>query len=89
FANGAVLDYVARQPHAGGRIYIDAGMKEGQKTVDNVVRLRELLEQKGYRHLDDLLCVIDTAGDHSERAWARRLRRVLAFLLGVTEKAGR
>ncbi|HUF50971.1 MAG TPA: alpha/beta hydrolase-fold protein, partial [Longimicrobiales bacterium] len=47
FANGAVLDYVARQPHAGGRIYIDAGMKEGQKTVDNVVRLRELLEQKG------------------------------------------
>lgn len=83
FANGAVLDWVARQPFAGGRIYIDVGMKEGQKTLDDVMRLRDILEAKGYRNLDDLMCVVDTAGDHSERSWSRRLRRQLSFLLGA------
>lgn len=83
FANGAVLDWVARQPFAGGRIYIDVGMKEGQKTLDDVMQLRDVLEAKGYRNLDDLLCVVDTAGDHSERAWSRRLRRKMSFLLGA------
>ncbi|MEX1182940.1 MAG: alpha/beta hydrolase-fold protein [Gemmatimonadota bacterium] len=81
FAGGAVLAWVARQPYAGGRIYIDVGMKEGRKTLEDVLRLRDVLEQKGYRHLHDLLCVVDTAGDHSERAWARRLRRELTFLI--------
>lgn len=83
FAGGAVLEWLERQPYAGGRIYIDAGLKEGQRTVDDVAKLRDLLTTKGYRMLDDLLCVIDTAGDHSERAWSRRLRRELHFLLGV------
>ncbi|HSJ14635.1 MAG TPA: alpha/beta hydrolase-fold protein [Longimicrobiales bacterium] len=83
FARGAVLDWVERQPFAGGRIYIDAGMREGERTVADVTRLRNALEQKGYRQLDDMLCVIDTAGDHSERAWARRLHRQLYFLLGI------
>jgi predicted alpha/beta superfamily hydrolase len=84
FAGGAVLEWVGRQPFVGGRVYIDVGMREGQKTLDNVLRLRALLEEKGYRHLDDLLCVVDTAGDHSERAWARRLHRELRFLLGLS-----
>jgi predicted alpha/beta superfamily hydrolase len=83
FAKNAVLEYVRRQPFAGGRIYIDVGMKEGQKTMDDVLQLRDVLEAKGYRNLHDLMCVVDTAGDHSERAWARRLRRVLGFLLGI------
>lgn len=82
FADRAVLGWVEEQAFAGGRIYIDVGMKEGQKTVDDVLRLRDLLEAKGYRNLDDLLCVVDTAGDHSERAWSRRLKRQMRFLLG-------
>jgi predicted alpha/beta superfamily hydrolase len=82
FADRAVLQWVERQPFAGGRIYIDVGMREGQKTLEDVMRLRDVLEAKGYRNLDDLLCVVDTAGDHSERAWARRLKRKLHFLLG-------
>jgi predicted alpha/beta superfamily hydrolase len=86
FAGGAALDWVTRQPFAGGRIYIDVGMKEGERTLRDVMRLRDVLEAKGYRNLRDLMCVVDTAGDHSERAWARRVRRVLAFLLG---RAGR
>jgi predicted alpha/beta superfamily hydrolase len=86
FADRAVLDWVERQPFAGGRIYIDVGMKEGQKTLGDVMRLRDVLEAKGYRNLHDLLCVVDTAGDHSERAWARRLHRKLRFLLGLQEK---
>lgn len=88
FADGAVLDWVARQPFAAGRIYIDVGMKEGQKTLDDVMRLRDILEAKGYRNLDDLMCVVDTAGDHSERSWSRRLRRKLSFLLGAETRRG-
>jgi predicted alpha/beta superfamily hydrolase len=86
FAQHAVLDWVARQPFAGGRIYIDVGMREGEKTMNDVLRLRDVLEAKGYRNLDDLLFVVDTAGDHSERAWARRLHRKLRFLLGATTR---
>jgi predicted alpha/beta superfamily hydrolase len=82
FAGGAVLDWVKRQQFAGGRIYIDVGMKEGERTLRDVMELRDVLEAKGYRNLDDLMCVVDTAGDHSERAWARRVRRKLAFVLG-------
>jgi predicted alpha/beta superfamily hydrolase len=81
FADRAVLRWVERQPFAGGRLYIDVGMREGQKTVNDVLRLRDVLQTKGYRHLDDLLCVVDTAGEHSERAWARRVKRELRFLL--------
>jgi predicted alpha/beta superfamily hydrolase len=88
FADGAILDWVARQPYAGGRIYIDVGMKEGERTMRDVMRLRDLLEAKGYRNLHDLMCVVDTAGDHSERAWARRVRRKLAFLLGQGGRNG-
>jgi predicted alpha/beta superfamily hydrolase len=83
FANRAVLDWVERQPFAGGRIYIDVGMREGQGTLDNVMKLRDVLEAKGYRNLHDLLCVVDTAGDHSERAWGRRVHRKMRFLLGL------
>jgi predicted alpha/beta superfamily hydrolase len=83
FAQGAMLDWIEQQPFAGGRIYIDVGLREGQRTVDDVVRLRDALIARGYRMRHDLLCVVDTAGDHSERAWARRLRRELHFLLGV------
>jgi predicted alpha/beta superfamily hydrolase len=82
FARGAMLDYVRRQPFVGGRIYIDVGMKEGQKTLDDVMELRDILHEKGYRNLHDLLFVVDTAGDHSEQAWARRLHREFGFLLG-------
>jgi len=89
FANHSVLEWVAKQPFAGGRIYIDVGMKEGQKTLDDVLKLRDILEAKGYRQLDDLLCVVDTAGDHSERAWARRVGREMKFLLNVQNTATR
>jgi predicted alpha/beta superfamily hydrolase len=83
FAGGAILPWVARQPFVGGRIYIDAGLREGTRVVADLKHLRDILQTKGYRQLHDLLCVIDTAGDHSERAWGRRLRRELHFLLGV------
>jgi predicted alpha/beta superfamily hydrolase len=87
FAGHAVMEWVQRQPFAGGRIYIDVGMREGEKTMADVMRLRDILQAKGYRNLHDLLCVVDTAGDHSERAWARRLHRELRFLLGFPRKA--
>jgi predicted alpha/beta superfamily hydrolase len=89
FAGGAMLHWIARQPFVDGRIYIDIGLREGDRAVADLKRLRDMLQAKGYRNLHDLLCVIDTAGDHSERAWARRLRRELHFLLGVPRAGGR
>jgi predicted alpha/beta superfamily hydrolase len=83
FANRAIFEWLAHKPYVGGRIYLDVGMREGPRTVGDVTRLRDALVEKGYRNLDDLLCVVDTAGDHSERSWARRVRRELYFLLGV------
>ncbi|HSK21056.1 MAG TPA: alpha/beta hydrolase-fold protein [Longimicrobiales bacterium] len=88
FADRAMLEWVKRQQFVGGRIYIDVGMKEGERTLQDVMLLRDILEAKGYRNLDDLMFVVDTAGDHSERAWARRVRRKLAFVLGQSARRG-
>ena len=83
FANHGVLKWIEKQTFAGGRLYIDVGTREGKKTVNDLLKLRDILREKGYRNLHDLLCVVDTAGDHTEKAWARRLLRELRFLLGL------
>src|SRR5207249_10567276 len=48
FADGALLDLVARAPRVPGRLYLDVGMREGQQTVALGRRLRDLLLAKGY-----------------------------------------
>src|SRR5438046_2103946 len=48
FADGALLDVVARAPRVPGRLYLDVGMREGQQTVALGRRLRDLLLAKGY-----------------------------------------
>lgn len=89
FANRAMLDYIEKTSVHQGRIYLDVGMKEGQKTLDDVLRLRDILISKGFRMRRDMLLVVDTAGEHNERAWGRRIRRVLEFLLAVRRHHGR
>jgi predicted alpha/beta superfamily hydrolase len=89
FANRAIFEYLTAEPHSPGRLYIDAGTLEGPTEVDDVERLRGLLVEKGYRKKRDLLTVIEKGGRHDERAWGRRFRKALPFLLGSTRAARR
>ena len=83
FADGALLDFVARAPRVpgGGRLYLDVGMREGQQTVALARRLRDLLLAKGYGAGRDFRWVEDKDGVHHESAWGRRFRAALPFLL--------
>jgi predicted alpha/beta superfamily hydrolase len=81
FADGALLDLVARAPRVPGRLYVDVGMREGEQTVALGRQLRDLLLAKGYEPSRDFRWVEDQAGVHHEAAWGRRFRQALPFLL--------
>src|SRR6266550_9239244 len=83
FADGALLDLVARAPRVpgGGRLYLDVGMREGQQTVALGRRLRDLLVAQGYEPGRDFRWMEDKDGVHHESAWGRRFRKALPFLL--------
>ncbi|MDQ3389149.1 MAG: alpha/beta hydrolase-fold protein [Gemmatimonadota bacterium] len=89
FAGGKALEYAEAAPRSPGKIYLDVGTREGEEAVANVRRLREILSAKGYESGRDLLYVVEMGGAHEERAWARRLRKELHFLLGVPMPVGR
>lgn len=85
FANGALLDLVARSPRVpgegAGRLYLDVGMREGEQTVALARRLRDLLLTQGFEPSRDFRWVEDKDGVHHESAWGRRFREALPFLL--------
>ena len=83
FADGALLDLVARTPKVpgGGRLYLDVGMREGEQTLALGRRLRDLLLAKGYEAGRDFRWGEDQDGVHHESAWGRRFRAALPFLL--------
>jgi predicted alpha/beta superfamily hydrolase len=87
FGGGSIYPFVKERPFVPGRIYLDVGTSEGSEELHDVRRLKDILTQKGYRVGRDLLYVVEMGGQHNERAWARRLRRELHFLLGVPERA--
>ncbi|MGH7177930.1 MAG: alpha/beta hydrolase, partial [Tepidisphaeraceae bacterium] len=66
-----------------GRIYLDSGTREGQRTLANARAMRDLLLEKGYARGRDLKWVEDVGGVHNETAWGRRFKKALPFLLGV------
>jgi predicted alpha/beta superfamily hydrolase len=86
FAGHSIFPFIKERPFVPGRIYLDVGTSEGSEELHDVRRLRDLLAQKGYRTGRDLLYVVEMGGQHNERAWARRLRRELHFLLGVPQQ---
>ena len=83
FGRGAIFDWVRSRPFVDARIYIDSGAKEGERTLANARRMRDLLVQKGYARGERLRWVEDAIGVHHESAWGRRFRKALPALLSV------
>lgn len=81
FAGGAILDVIARAPRVPGRLYLDIGAREGERSVEFARRVRDLLVQKGYTPGRDFQWLEDQDGVHHESAWGRRFRQALPFLL--------
>ncbi|HVH09302.1 MAG TPA: alpha/beta hydrolase-fold protein [Gemmatimonadales bacterium] len=81
FAGGAILEVVARAPRTPGRLYLDIGMREGERSVEFARRLRDLLVERGFQLGRDLQWVEDRDGVHHESAWGPRFRTALPFLL--------
>lgn len=77
----AMFSFIEQAPFAPGKLYLDVGHQEGERHVEKALRLRDLLESKGYRLGEDLMWVEEVHGWHHESAWARRFRDALPFLL--------
>jgi predicted alpha/beta superfamily hydrolase len=76
--NKSVLQFVdtfggEQQP----RLWVDIGGREGAEALDGARALRDRLQSRNWR---DLHYEEDRRADHSERAWQRRIPRVLEFL---------
>jgi predicted alpha/beta superfamily hydrolase len=82
FGDGQIFRFVQSAAYVRGRIYLDVGTREGEGTLANAARMRDLLLGKGYQRGRDLMWVEDKGGVHNEAAWGRRLRKALPFLLG-------
>jgi predicted alpha/beta superfamily hydrolase len=77
----AIVKTVTALPRKSSlRIWLDIGTGEGRGAVRDVRALRRALERKGWRRGADLRYAEVPGGEHSERAWAARAARILAFL---------
>jgi predicted alpha/beta superfamily hydrolase len=83
FGGRGIFRYIKERPFSPGRIYLDIGTNEGGEALTDARRMRRLLEDKGYRSGKDLLFYVEMGGKHNERAWARRLKGSLRFLLSL------
>jgi predicted alpha/beta superfamily hydrolase len=81
YAGRAILGLLEGAPSPPGRLYLDVGRQEGEQTLDDARRLRDLLRAKGYASSRQFRYVEDRAGRHEEAAWSRRFRAALPFLL--------
>lgn len=59
------------------RMWLDIGGREGLEALRDARELRDRLAAKGWK---DFFFFEDRRADHSERAWARRVRQALEFL---------
>ncbi len=95
FAAGGMLRDTRHRGYRGGRIYLDAGGREGPPArfgrllrglqprpyLRSVRQLRDRLIDIGYHRDDELRYVEEPDGEHNEQAWSRRLPGALRFLL--------
>ena len=77
--NRAILRALERFDRPRPRVWLDVGGREGRDTLRDARTLRDRLQSKGWTDAD-LAYLEDPRGDHSERAWARRARKMLEFL---------
>ena len=82
FADGRIFDYVREQRAPGGRIHLDMGTHEGPDALEDARQMKELLTERGFIPGATLSYFEDVGARHNERAWARRFRKVLPWLLG-------
>lgn len=87
FAQGGIFDAVRAAPYVPGRVYLDVGTREGPNTLRDARRMRSLLHAKGYDAEHELKYVEEQGAQHSEAAWAGRLRAALEFLLPSPARA--
>ena len=83
--HGEVLNMIKNEPEPSQPIYIyfdHGGVGEGL-VLPYFRKLRQLLLKSGYRDGADFECFFDKKGDHSERAWAKRIWRPLIFMFGI------
>lgn len=78
WGNRAVLSTVASYEGAAPRLWLDIGGREGAEALQDARAARDLIAAKGWG--DSFVFHEDRRADHSERAWARRIRSVLEFL---------
>ena len=83
FAHAAIFDWVRSKAYVDARLYLDVGAREGDRTLANARRMRDLLVNKGYALRERLRWVEDAIGVHHESAWGRRFRKALPALLSV------
>jgi predicted alpha/beta superfamily hydrolase len=83
-----ILRRIVRRTSAldGMRLWVDIGLDEGAKAIGDARRLAKLLAQlngRPARSTFELSYIEEPGADHSERSWAARFGRALAFLFGA------
>lgn len=84
YADAAIFRWLRKQPAPYGQIYLDVGGKEGEDTLLDARRMRDLLLDRGWTIGGTLKYREDPEGEHNEASWGRRLdeewTRLLAML---------
>jgi predicted alpha/beta superfamily hydrolase len=62
------------------RVWVDIGLLEGEEAVTGARRLRDALEEKGWRRGFDLEYLEQEGGQHDEISWGSRVEEMLSFL---------
>jgi predicted alpha/beta superfamily hydrolase len=75
----AILETANQYDGPAPRLWVDIGGREGLEALQDARALRDVLAAKGWSD-ETFHYYEDRRADHSERAWARRVRTVLEFL---------
>ena len=74
------VDDVAAEVQPRPRIWLDAGEREGRRTLADAEMLQARLLRHGWREGADLQFETIAGGTHDEASWAERVRPMLRFL---------
>lgn len=86
FADGAVFSYIERASAPPGRLYLDIGTEEGEATLADARRMRDLLHAKDSGAANRLRYVEAAGAPHAESAWAERFGDLVRYVLGKREE---